>query len=220
MATRNDCTLLVFDTETGSLDVATAEILSIAAVAIDPQTLERVPNGEFYSLMRPENMANVQDGALAVNKLTRAELAKAPPRELVWRKFVDFVRQQNPKGRSPFTAPIACGKNIRAFDLPLCARLCAQYGDVDKAGRPNIFNQRWTLDLEDFLWLWFESRQDLPSYKLDDVREYMGLSKDGAHSAITDAQQTADLIVHFLRLHRRVSPKVQFKNSLAGKVTA
>jgi DNA polymerase III epsilon subunit-like protein len=60
---------------------------------------------------------------------------------------------------------------------------------------------------------WFENNSDLKSYTLDSLRDYFGISKDGAHDALKDVRDTAEIIIRFLKLHRSLSQKIKFKNS-------
>jgi DNA polymerase III epsilon subunit-like protein len=48
---------------------------------------------------------------------------------------------------------------------------------------------------------------------MDNLREYFGIDKDGAHDAIKDVKDTADIMIRFMKLHRNVASKVKFKNS-------
>lgn len=214
----NQNTILVFDFETGGLDIPTLEPVQIAAVALDPHSLQ--VKDTFNSLMKPLDFNNLQAKAMEVNKKTVEELRMAPEQKLVWEAFAKFVKKQQKKG-GPLGAPIAAGKGIRCFDIPIANRLCQTYGMTDKSGNPNLFHKRTQLDLEDIIWLWFESSDELPNHKMDTLRPYFGLSTDGAHDALVDVMQTAELIRRFLKLHRTLksrkktdgSPLIRFENS-------
>lgn len=215
----NQTTIIVFDFETGGLDTAKLEPLSLAAIALDPRTLQEKDRWQAKRI-RPLDMNNLSQGALDVNGIKREELMDAPEQKLVWAEFAKFCKKHNPKGASPFSAPIAAGKNIRNFDLPIAERLCRTYGNVDKGGRPNLFNPRKIIDLEDLIWSWFENSDDLENYKMDTLRAYFGMSTEGAHDAMVDTEQTAELIVRILRLQRWLkssrnpdnSEKIKFRN--------
>jgi DNA polymerase III epsilon subunit-like protein len=150
-------------------------------------------------------------------------LKKAPPQKLVWEAFAKFVRKHNKKGTEK-TAPIGIGKNSDNFDFPIANRLCRTYGMVDKEGRPNLFNNRLQLDIEKIIWLWFEDCDDLPNHRMDTLREYFGLSTEGAHDALVDVKQTAEIFKRFLKLHRKLKamktnegePWIKFKDSCKG----
>ncbi len=203
MINRN--TLVVFDFETGGLDVETLEPLQIAAVALDPRTLE--VKDEFpQTLMRPLDFQNLNPVALQVNGITREELATAPEQKLVWARFAQWVKSHNVKGGFN-SAPIPCGKNVRHFDIPIAERLCRTYSFTSKSGRPNLFHPRTVIELEEILFWWFEDSDELENLKMDTLRPYFGFSKDGAHSAMVDVRQTAELIVRLLKLHRTLKSR-------------
>jgi DNA polymerase III epsilon subunit-like protein len=205
-------TIIVFDFETGSLDINKCEVIQVAAMAIDRKNLEPIPNAVFESLIKPRDFNNLQDEALAINKKTREELKQAPNIEVVWKKFIDFLAMFN-VGKSQFTAPIPAGKNIRYFDMPIFERICNELKYVDKNGNQTWFNKRKMYDLDEIMLLWFENSTDLPNMKMDTIRDYFGMSKAGAHDALVDVKQTTDLITHFLKLHRSIYPKIKFKDS-------
>jgi hypothetical protein len=41
----------------------------------------------------------------------------------------------------------------------------------------------------------------------------MGISKDGAHDAIKDVKDTAEILIRFMKLHRNLSEKIKFRGS-------
>lgn len=220
----NENVLLVFDFETAGalshgphgLDAGKVHPIQIACVALHPRKLTVIPGSEFESMMRPPAGAKLNPKALEVNKKTPEQVWAAPETPVVWERFAAHVRKFNPKGASPFSAPIPCGKNIRNFDLPIVQWLCEQHGPTDKAGRQSLFHNRIQLDLEDFLWTWFENSEDLANYAMDTVRPFFGLSNENSHDALVDVKQTALLVRLFLQLHRNLHPKVQFRKAAAG----
>ena len=60
---------------------------------------------------------------------------------------------------------------------------------------------------------WFNHNNELKSYKLDTLRDYFGIAKDGAHDAIKDVKDTAEILIRFLKLHRNLSEKIKFKGA-------
>ena len=90
----NKNTIIIYDLETGGLDVNKSSVLSIGAIAVHPRTLEIIKNNngeaeEFYSLScpPPEYFDKIEDGALAVNKITREEISAAPSEKQVWNTY-------------------------------------------------------------------------------------------------------------------------------------
>jgi DNA polymerase III epsilon subunit-like protein len=136
--------------------------------------------------------------ALSVNRKTKEEILAAPDQKIVWNQFVAWVNRFNPK-RNFFGAPIACGKNIRRFDYEFMHVLNELHCPN---GKKQLLFNRIDIDLEDFIFSWFENDNEFPNMKMDTLREYFGMSADGAHDALVDVRQTGELVMKFLNLHR------------------
>ena len=157
----------------------------------------------------------IEDEALAVNGKTREELAKAPSAKTVWKKFANFVNKYNWK-KTPYFAPIPAGYNIIGFDLPIVQRLCEQHGPVDKkTGKQTLFNKIHKIDMLDTVWMWMENNPDIKSLSMDSMRDLLGMSKENAHDAMQDVKDTANLMIAFMKLHRRIATKVKFEKAFA-----
>jgi exonuclease I len=63
------------------------------------------------------------------------------------------------------------------------------------------------------VYYWFENNNDVKSLSMDSMRDYLGISKAGAHDAIKDVKDTAEILIRFMKLHRNMSNKIQFKDS-------
>lgn len=206
----NTNNVVVFDLETGSVDTKTCEVLQIACVSIDARKMERIPNSEFNVYLKPISWDNVQAEALKVNNLTKEFIEKNGVNlKEGFAQFVNYLSKQN-KGSGAYTAPIACGYNIDKFDLPIIQRLCSMFGNIDKEGNQNIFNRLFTQDLKNILWTWFENSKEPTNYKFDTFREHFGLTKEGAHNAIVDVKQTADVFIRFMQYQRKHAAKAKY----------
>ena len=97
------------DIETTDKDVATAELVEIAAVRMR----DGVIVDEFASLVRPAGRIAV--GAMRAHKLTDAQVASAPTFEEVWPRFREFC------GRDVLVA-----HNGYDFDFPILRRLSGE----------------------------------------------------------------------------------------------
>jgi DNA polymerase III epsilon subunit-like protein len=230
----NDLNIVVFDFETGGLDPNFHEAIQVAGKAYHPRTLEPYPveeGGEFCTLMKPLYPDRLQDEALAVNGKTRDMLLgnpdkgiePPPDQKAAWNSFVTWVNGWNTgEKKTVYKAPIAAGKNIRNFDLKFVEVLNRLH--CKKKDKTVLFNSRRQLELEDYLFSWFENSGEMPNEKMDTVREYFGMSREGAHDALVDVRQTGELLMKFLKLHRELrkrkaangNPFIAFRNSLAG----
>ena len=197
-------TYIVADLETSSADPHTTQPIEIAAVVVDSR---RLTIGESFCSMLyvPEECLEPQ--ALAVNKKTIAEVLAAPPQAQVWRDFISFVYKYNYKG-TPWTAPILVGYNIKGFDSIIFSRLAREYGPWDdKRNCQKLFNQFMQVDLLDDVWRLNEYSTNLENLKFDTLRTHFGLSKEGAHSALVDVLQTAEVFRRFMQFYRKLAPK-------------
>lgn len=203
--------IIVWDTETGGIDIKKCELLEIACLAINPISLKIIPGSEFVSLLKPKNGGKLEDGvidqkALDVNGKTLAELKNAPDRKLVLKKFVEHVKKFGKGWQKPYSG----GKNIRTFDMPILDRVLQEEGLEEKGG---LFDNRVQFDIEDDLIRFFGHDEELPNIKMDTIRTYFGMSTDSSHSALFDVQQTAWLIVKYLKLYREFRNRIKFKDS-------
>jgi DNA polymerase III epsilon subunit-like protein len=211
----NSSNIIVFDFETGGLNPKKCSPIQVAAVVLNPRTLEVIPNGKFNQMMCPltqEEFDAIEDGALAVNKKTREQIKAAPPEDLVWKDFGKFVLSY----KNGNNLPIPAGQFIYGYDLIISERLCKKYGPWDKKRDEQALWSRDFIDLKNDLFRWFENSNELPNMKLDTVRDYFGMRKDQAHDAMEDVRQTAEILVKFMKLYRSLAKRVRFKDSLLG----
>lgn len=216
--------IVVFDFETTGRNAETCDPVQVAAIVIDPRNLNIIKDSEFNSLMCPPTLTNMgvkeymnSDSDLldtikwhAKNQQKTPEEVvtswkKAPSQESVWQTFINYINKYNWKN-SFFSAPMAGGMNILEFDIPIYKRLNKLY----KIKEP--FWKRDKADLLNICFYWFEDLSDAPTnYKMDTLREWFGLSSLNAHDALQDVKDTAAILIKFMKLHRTVAKKVQFK---------
>ena len=92
-------------------------------------------------------------------------------------------------------------------------RLCEQYNQVDKSNGMKIFHPRDQIDGMMLAFNWFENLDEPKKLNMDCLREYLGMSSEGAHDALQDVKDTAEIILRFMRLQRKTAAKVKFKDS-------
>lgn len=202
----------MYDFETGSRNPYTTQPIQLAAVAIEPRTLEIIEDSEFESLIRPEfdevkclelNIDPLEDQALAVNKKTREELKYAPSLKSVWESFSQYVMNYNTSGKD-FTAPILSGFNNHGFDDIILNRIAKEFGPWDESRqRCKLFNKYWNIDLMQLLFPWFESDFDVRTISMDNMREFLGISSEGAHDALIDVKQQALILCQMMKITRK-----------------
>jgi len=220
--------ICVFDFETDGSDPKTCSPVQIAAVIVDPIQLEIIPNSTFNINFKPEVLENndnyvyqtdILDFHSKVKGCSKEEVMQAwrkyPKQQHSWELFVNYLDKYHTRTskKSQFSAPIAAGYNINRFDLPIVDRLSNKFGNVNKEGKTDIFFPRDVIDVMNLVFYWFENNNDLKSYTLDNLRDYVGISKEGGHDALKDVMDTANILIRFMKLHRSLSHKIQFKNS-------
>jgi DNA polymerase III epsilon subunit-like protein len=220
--------ICVFDFETDGSNPRICSPVQIAAVMVDPIKLEIIPDSEFNANFKPEVLegnddytyeTDILDFHAKVKGCSKEEVLSSwrlyPKQDISWKMFVEYLNKYHTRTskKSQFSAPIAAGYNIYRFDLPIINRLSLKYGNLNKEKTTDIFYPRDVVDVINLIFYWFEHNNELKSYTLDNLRDYFGISKDGAHDAIKDVKDTANIMIRFLRLHRNLSQKIKFKNS-------
>ncbi len=219
----NDNNIVVIDFETGSRNPYRTQPIQIAAIMVDSRKLEVIPNSDFESLMcpvmEPELLTKyeldaLEDGALKVNKKNVDELLVAKSPQVVWTEFIGYLTNYK-TSKSSRGSPIVAGYNNNGFDDVILQRLGRQYGGWnEKQDKWDIFHPFYNIDVFKYTWMWFEN-SDLESISLDSMRKYMGMSDEGAHDALVDVYDTAELLIRFLGLSRYFQNRVKFQNSCA-----
>lgn len=213
-------TLVIYDFETvhnGNINPYTDQPIQLAAIAINSKTLEIKAGSEFNSWARPESFAEINDESISWHckqrKWTKEQfmekLTTAPPLSTVVNNFVQYLGQFNYK-KSKFTAPVKGGSNIRKYDDIIWDRLRQQF----KIGDDEGFHPRDSIDLLDVCFLWFENLSEPSKYSLDYLRPYFGLTIEDSHDALKDCKDVGEILVRFLKLHRRVALNTKFKDSM------
>ena len=220
--------ICVFDFETDGTNPEKCSPVQLAAIMVDPINLEIIPNSEFNCNFKPECMeqdpqfeykTDILDFHAKVKGCSKDDVYKEwqgyPKQSVAWKMFVDYLDKYHSRNskKSQFSAPIAAGYNIYRFDLPIIERLSRKNKNVNKEGSSNIFFPRDVIDSINLVYYWFSHNNELKSFKLDTLRDYFGITKDGAHDAIKDVRDTAEIIIRFLKLHRNLAEKIKFKGS-------
>ena len=229
MNLKNIC---VFDFETDGVDPDICNPVQLSAIIIHPRSLKVIKKREFDAYIKPpdineedyyEQHKNTIDWHAKIQKKSvedvLAQWRSASDEKDVWQRFIKYLTQYHTTQtrQSPFTAPLAAGYNILEFDMKIINRLCQKYGQLDKNGKQSIFFNRDKIDLLLFNFLWFENNDELKNYSFDNLRQYFGMKTEGAHNSLVDVKQCGELLIRFLQLHRRLSPKVQFKKSFQAR---
>jgi DNA polymerase III epsilon subunit-like protein len=195
---------------------------------IDPIKLEIIKDSEFNINLRPELLEknidhqydnDILDFHAKVKGCSQSDILELwktyPKQEQSWKQFTNYLDKYHCRStkKNEFSAPIAAGYNIHRFDLVIVNRLSQKYKNTNKENYSNIFYPRDVLDIMNLIFYWFENIDKIKSYSLDNIRDYLGIDKSGAHDALKDVKDCANILIRFLKLHRNLSPKVNFENS-------
>ena len=228
----NSQKICVFDLETDGSNPDVCSPVQIAAIMLDPYKLEVIHDSEFNINLKPtileEQPSYIYDDSDVLD--FHAKVRGCDKNKILedwrsyqnqnngWKMFVSYLEQYHIRSdkKSCFTAPIAAGYNINRFDLRIVDRLSIKYNNLNKEGRSSLFYPRDVIDLMNVVFYWFEGNSELKNYTLDNLRDYLGMSKEGSHDALNDVKATADILIRFMKLHRNVSQKVKFRNAFAS----
>lgn len=218
--------IIFFDFEATSKDANTAQPVQLAAIVIDGLELTVKPDSIFQSLIKPEfdlekckhyNLAPLTQESIDIHKKTPEMLKNAPSLKTVWSQFIEYVNCYNYQDNK-WDKPIAAGKNIIKYDLPICRRIASQepykFGPWNKEkNEMQLFQVRDEFDIEHDVLRWFKFQKDQKSYSMDNLRPLLGIPTDGAHDALDDVIYGAFLLCKFLNVYKTFCPKLKMANS-------
>lgn len=215
--------------ETDGKDPYICSPVQLAAVMVDPIKLEIIKDSEFNINLKPERLdgdidnpytdSDILDWHAKVRASTPEKILSEwwtyPSQNKSWDMFVTYLDKYHSRSskKSMFSAPIAAGYNIFRFDLKIIERLSKKYHNVNNEGTSSIFYPRDTIDVMNLIFYWFEGSKEIKNLTMDSLREYLGISTQGGHDALKDVRDTAEILIRFLKLHRKLFEKIKFKDS-------
>lgn len=219
--------IVVFDTETGGLSGSAqvewnlnvdlskvgqevigivrkppAPILELAAVLLNPITLEE--EDHFHTYCGPDEgesleglLARCDAEALAKNGFDAGDrqqaLESAPPMKKALENWIKWLRvATDSKHHERPSKFIPCGQNVR-FDINMLNSAFQREG-IKYALRTQ------PIELINFAMIYFglPHTGSVARYKLEVVAEALGISTEGAHTALADVRMTAQCLRTFL----------------------
>ena len=223
----NNRWIIVFDWETDSPDPHTCNPVELAAIPIEPRTLEIKKDKAFNTVIKPpgfnkdEYFTDDRQKTIEWHAKQRGVTSediikmwkKGKSEKIAWKNFCEYCKKFNIEKSygNWYTEPIAAGYNIIGFDLPICQRLA----DKHKTGMP--FAKVNKMDIMDLLFYWFENLDEPKNMRLDTMREFFSLKTAQAHEAYSDTLDTAKLLVQFLQFHRRQATVGKFNGAMVEK---
>ena len=221
----NNRWIIVFDWETDGPNPSTCNPVELAAIPVNPRTLEIKKEHSFKAVIRPDGIDSEEyftkerNDTIAWHAKQRgvtseeivASWKEGQSEKIVWKNFCNYCSKYevDKKRGQWFVEPIPSGYNIVNFDLVIARRLAKKY----KTKLP--FSEVSKIDMMDILFMWFENLDEPSSMKLDAFRDFLGMSAAQAHEALSDTIDEAELMVKFMKFHRRQSSVNKFKGSFA-----
>ena len=221
----NNRWIMVFDWETDSPNPTTCNPVELAAVPVDPRTLEIKSEQAFSAVIKPDGIDSEEyftkerQDTIAWHAKQRgvdtkeiiASWKAGQSEKIVWKNFCSYCSKYevDKKAGQWFVEPIPSGYNIVNFDLPIARRLAQKYNTKLP------FSEVSKIDMMDILFMWFENLSEPSSMKLDVFRKFFEMRPAQAHEALSDTIDEAELMVKFMKFHRRQSSVDKFKGAFA-----
>ena len=223
----NNRWIIVFDWETDSPDPTTCNPVELAAVPIDPRTLDIKIDKAFSAAIKPPGITKEeyftdekqktiewhakQRGVPSEDIIKSWKSGKSE--KIVWKNFCEYCKKFNieKSHNNWYTEPIAAGYNIIGFDLPICERLVKKH----KTKMP--FAKVTKIDVMDLMFYWLENLDEPQNMRLDTMRGWFGIKAEQAHEALSDTIDSAKLLTQFMKFHRRQSSVAKFKGAMCDK---
>jgi hypothetical protein len=221
----NNRWIMVFDWETDGPNPTTCNPVELAAVPVDPRTLEIKREQAFSAIIKPDGIDSEEyftkerQDTIAWHAKQRGVDTKeiitnwkaGQNEKIVWKNFCSYCSKYEVDKKSGqwFVEPIPSGYNIVNFDLPIARRLAQKY----ETKLP--FSEVSKIDMMDILFMWFENLSEPSSMKLDVFRKFFEMRPSQAHEALSDTIDEAELMVKFMKFHRRQSSVDKFKGAFA-----
>lgn len=183
----------------------------------------------------------VNDEVLEKTHISLGQLQTAPTLKTVWGQFHQYINRFNPKKSrwtAPIKGGFnfdkydsiivdrICGGNFKKASVELDKLLSGgiikaegvkipePYGFgpwEEERQEESLFYPRDSIDLLRIVWLWTENMPEIKSLSMDAIREWLGMDPEGAHNAAKDVSDGAEVLIKFLKLHRKVAPTVNFR---------
>jgi DNA polymerase III epsilon subunit-like protein len=222
----NNRWIIVFDLETDGTDPYSCNAVELAAVPVDPRTLEIKESQAFRVTIKPDGIddeeyfTKARQDTIAWHAKTRGvepediikDWKSGQTEKVAWKNFMSYCSKYEVDKRPGqwYTEPIPAGYNIIGFDMPILKRLSEKY----KTKMP--LSTVTKIDMMDILFTWFENLDEPNGMKLDTFRDFFGLKASAqAHEALSDTIDEAKLMVKFLKFHRKQASVSKFKGAFS-----
>lgn len=171
--------VMIIDVETSGLDPKTSAMLQIALIPV----IDGVEKEPYVSYVKPHPSADIQDGALKVNNITREQIKSFPEIKVVTEEILKFLDDNGGK----FYLRAHNAEFDRSFFYHFLARQ-GLHGEYIKRFRPEL---QCTLVKAKKV---FEKQKRKPeNMKLGTLCKWFNISLENAHEALSDAKPLVKL---------------------------
>jgi len=223
---KNTRWFLCLDFETDGKDPHTCNPVELAAVPINPDTLEIRKQYAFNTVIRPPGIDTEEyfDDERIKTIEWHAKHAECTYDEVVekwkdgmdqktaWKNFCAYCTKYMVDKRPGqwYPQPIPVGYNIIGYDLIIARRLAAAHKTPFPMGEVN------KVDIYDMIFTWLGHLPEPFDLQMDTLRPWLGLQSEGqAHSALADVFEEAAIFVKFMKFQRRQSRVDKFKGAFS-----
>lgn len=204
----NKRVFIVTDTETTGVDPTQGhEITQLAAVALDPITLQEHHIGRFNMFIKPKNPERASPKAIQVaRKAYDTAMREGLDTKTVLERYQEWVHKANPSGKA-MTLPLFTGFNV-GFDWKMISYYMYKEG-VWKTQEDSPF-AGMNYDVWQSCFNLFESCPHTDKMNLGAMLEKFGLSRaSNDHDALEDILLTCDLLRRIQFFNRRARTKMK-----------
>jgi hypothetical protein len=195
-------------------------------VPINPETIEIKKDQAFNVMINPPGIDKddyfTEDREKTIEwhaknyKVERDDIVakwkEGVAQRTAWKNFCSYCDKYVVEKRRGqwYPEPIPAGYNIAGFDIPIAKRMAKKH----KTKLP--FSSATRVDMYDNIFWWFENLEEPEDFKMDTLRKFFGLPQKGtAHDALQDVYDEAEIIVRFMKFHRRQARVDKFKGAFA-----
>lgn len=178
--------LLLFDIEATGINIAKHEMIQLAAILLDKNTLKE--KATFTTYIKPKKWSQRSREAMLVNQITWDQLKDAPTMRVALKKFI-----------KQFSTNVTLAHYGGMIDIPFLATAFA----AEKMKYPYDYH---VFDLWPVFYVYMANKKKLndpakvPGFSLDGIAKHFKVKVAGSrHDALTDCRVEAEVLRHVLK---------------------
>lgn len=200
---------IITDTETTGFLGTGAEIVEIAAKALNPWDFSDHHAGTFHCYIKPQRPEKASPEAIKIigPVWEKCNSSEALHPKVAYQKFVDHFNLCNPK-KNVYESPIFVGHNNKGFDMPFLTESLLEYKIIKD--RKDVPWSMFSMDTMDLMFALWESDPNIHKYKLDTLLDQLAMGrKEKTHGALEDVELTAKAFVRMMTFFRECRKRMR-----------